>query len=176
MTDTARSTSTDVARRAGVSRATVSYVLNGRSDQSIPEPTRRRVLDAAHELGYVPHAASRALRAGRSRLVLLINADVPWSTNITDAEDALTAAVAATGRSLVVWRRHGPEDLAATLANLEPCVAITLQPLDAEDATLLAGLHIPLGDRRPRHARCRLGHSRAAGAPRRHTATVGSAT
>ncbi len=144
MTGTARSTSTDVARRAGVSRATVSYVLNGRSDQSIPEPTRRRVLDAASELGYIPHAASRALRAGRSRLVLLINADVPWSTNITDAEDALTAAVAATGRSLVVWRRHGPEDLAATLANLEPCVAITLQPLDADEQTLLAGLHIPL--------------------------------
>lgn len=144
MTDTARSTSADVARRAGVSRATVSYVLNGRSDQSIPEPTRQRVLHAAHELGYVPHAASRALRAGRSRLVLLINADVPWSTNITDAEDALTAAVAATGRSLVVWRRHGPEDLAATLANLEPCVAITLQPLDADEETLLAGLHIPL--------------------------------
>jgi len=92
-----------VARRAGASRATVSYVLNGRSDQSIPESTRRRVLDAAHELGHVPHAASRALRAGRSRLVLLINADVPWSTNITDAEDALTAAVAATGRLLVVW-------------------------------------------------------------------------
>lgn len=144
MSETARSTSTDVARRAGVSRATVSYVLNGRSDQSIPEPTRRRVLDAAHDLGYVPHAASRALRAGRSRLVLLINADVPWSTNITDAEDALTAAVAATGRSLVEWRRHGPEDLAATLANLEPCVAITLQPLDADEENLLAGLHIPL--------------------------------
>ncbi len=144
MTETARSTSTDVARRAGVSRATVSYVLNGRSDQSIPEPTRRRVLDAANELGYVPHAASRALRAGRSRLVLLIDADVPWSTNITDAEDALTAVVAATGRSLVVWRRHGPGDLAATLANLEPCVAITLQPLDVADVSLLAGLHIPL--------------------------------
>jgi DNA-binding LacI/PurR family transcriptional regulator len=144
MMATARSTSADVARRAGVSRATVSYVLNRRGDQSIPEPTRQRVLDAAHDLGYVPHAASRALRAGRSRLVLLVNADVPWSTNITDAEDALTAAVAATGRSLVVWRRHGPHDLAATLANLEPCVVITLQPLDAEEETLLAGLHIPL--------------------------------
>jgi DNA-binding LacI/PurR family transcriptional regulator len=144
MPDSVRSTSTDVARRAAVSRATVSYVLNGRTDQSIPDRTRQRVLDAAAELGYVPHAASRALRAGKSRLVLLINSGVPWSTNITDAEDGLTAAVAATGRSLVVWRRQGPDELQVTLANFDPCVAITLDPVTPAEERLLARLHIPL--------------------------------
>jgi DNA-binding LacI/PurR family transcriptional regulator len=64
-------TSADVARLAGVSRATVSYVLNNTSAVRISEPTRRRVHEAARELGYVPHAAARSLRAGHSRMVLM---------------------------------------------------------------------------------------------------------
>ncbi|KMS77367.1 LacI family transcriptional regulator [Streptomyces viridochromogenes] len=60
-----------MARLAGVSRATVSYVLNKTSAVRISEPTRRRVHEAAKELGYVPHAAARSLRAGHSRMVLM---------------------------------------------------------------------------------------------------------
>ncbi|MGW0080426.1 LacI family DNA-binding transcriptional regulator [Streptomyces sp. NPDC003393] len=64
-------TSADVARLAGVSRATVSYVLNNTGAVRISEPTRRRVHEAARELGYVPHAAARSLRAGHTRIVLM---------------------------------------------------------------------------------------------------------
>ncbi len=64
-------TSTAVARRAGVSRATVSYVLNGQAAGRVGERTQARVRAAAEELGYVPHAAARSLRAGRGRIVLL---------------------------------------------------------------------------------------------------------
>ncbi|WP_406335115.1 LacI family DNA-binding transcriptional regulator [Streptomyces sp. NBC_00203] len=70
-------TSADVARLAGVSRATVSYVLNNTSAVRISEPTRRRVHEAAKELGYVPHAAARSLRAGHSRMVLMPAPSVP---------------------------------------------------------------------------------------------------
>jgi len=70
-------TSADVARLAGVSRATVSYVLNNTSAVRISEPTRRRVHAAAKELGYVPHAAARSLRAGHSRMVLMPTPTVP---------------------------------------------------------------------------------------------------
>ncbi|MGW1884701.1 LacI family DNA-binding transcriptional regulator [Streptomyces sp. NPDC001970] len=70
-------TSADVARLAGVSRATVSYVLNNTASVRISEPTRRRVREAAEELGYVPHAAARSLRAGHTRIVLLPTAHVP---------------------------------------------------------------------------------------------------
>ncbi|GGL64472.1 LacI family transcriptional regulator [Streptomyces fumigatiscleroticus] len=70
-------TSADVARLAGVSRATVSYVLNNTSAVRISEPTRRRVHEAAKELGYVPHAAARSLRAGHSRMVLMPAPAVP---------------------------------------------------------------------------------------------------
>lgn len=64
-----------VAEKAGVSRATVSFVLNGRerADGSISEQTRQRVLEVASALGYDPalHLSARRLAAqsGPSRLV-----------------------------------------------------------------------------------------------------------
>jgi len=139
-----RSTSFDVARLAGVSRATVSYVLNGRTDQSISEATRQRVLQAAQQLEYVPNAASRALRIGSSKLVMLVNSGIPWSTNVSDLEDHLTSLVSDSGRSLVVWRRQGPQDLARTLSNLEPAVVISQDLLSERERELLTRLHIPL--------------------------------
>jgi len=65
-----RLTSFDVARECGVSRATVSYVLNNHPNQTIPPETRERVLKAARKLGYRPSAPARNLRAGRSRIIL----------------------------------------------------------------------------------------------------------
>ncbi|MEU1037967.1 LacI family DNA-binding transcriptional regulator [Streptomyces sp. NPDC005907] len=86
-------TSADVARLAGVSRATVSYVLNNTSAVRISEPTRRRVHEAARELGYVPHAAARSLRAGHSRLVLMPAPNVPvgplYSQFLSELQGAL---------------------------------------------------------------------------------------
>src|SRR5947207_1176919 len=55
----------DVAEKAGVSRTTASFVLNGRHE-SIPEETRKRVLRAANRLGYRPNANARALVTGRT--------------------------------------------------------------------------------------------------------------
>ena len=66
-----RPTSADVASRAGVSRTTVSLVLNDRSE-SIPETTRRRVLEAARELGYHPDHSARGLAGGRSQTLALV--------------------------------------------------------------------------------------------------------
>ncbi len=60
----------DVARRAGVSPATVSYVLNN-SGPVRPE-TRERVLRAIAELGYHPHAGARQLKRRRTDTVGLI--------------------------------------------------------------------------------------------------------
>lgn len=70
-------TSGDVAKEAGVSRATVSYVLNDSPHQKIAEATRKRVWEAAVRLGYAPSAAARALRTGRSDIVLGVLPDWP---------------------------------------------------------------------------------------------------
>jgi DNA-binding LacI/PurR family transcriptional regulator len=61
---------TDVARHAGVSPSTVSYVLSGK--RSISEETRRRVLGSIRELGYRPHAGARALASSRSNVLALV--------------------------------------------------------------------------------------------------------
>lgn len=66
-----RVTLSDVAKASGVSRATVSFVLNDDPRQTISAATRERVTEAAHELGYVPHGIARALREGSSRIVVL---------------------------------------------------------------------------------------------------------
>ncbi|WP_157602592.1 LacI family DNA-binding transcriptional regulator, partial [Promicromonospora kroppenstedtii] len=57
----------DVARAAGVSRQTVSNVLN--SPDIVRGPTRERVQRAIVELGYRPHAAARRLRTRRSSTI-----------------------------------------------------------------------------------------------------------
>ena len=67
-----RPTSADVATEAGVSRTTVSFVLNGRTDVKIPTDTRTRVLEAAERLGYHPHAPARQLAGGRSHILALV--------------------------------------------------------------------------------------------------------
>lgn len=65
-------TSHDVAARAGVSRTTVSYVLNNVETANISEQTRLRVLDAADALGYVPNAAAQMLAGHRSHIIGLV--------------------------------------------------------------------------------------------------------
>jgi DNA-binding LacI/PurR family transcriptional regulator len=73
-----RPTQTDVARVAGVSRATVSYVLNGLANGRVPisEGTRKRVLAAIEELSYEPDARAQALRSGHTKTIGLIIPDI----------------------------------------------------------------------------------------------------
>jgi DNA-binding LacI/PurR family transcriptional regulator len=59
--------SADVARLAGVSRKTVSRVLN--NEPYVSDEARRRVLEAAEELGYRLNHAARALASGRNRSI-----------------------------------------------------------------------------------------------------------
>jgi LacI family transcriptional regulator len=73
-----RPTQADVARLAGVSRATVSYVVNDRTNERVPisEETRRRVLEAVAELDYVPDARAQALRSGNTKTIGLVIPDI----------------------------------------------------------------------------------------------------
>lgn len=65
-----RVTITDVARRAGVSKVTVSYVINGREGRvRISDETRQRIREAIRELGYRPNALARALTQQRTSTI-----------------------------------------------------------------------------------------------------------
>jgi LacI family transcriptional regulator len=66
------STSFDVADMAGVSRTTVSFVLNNVRDVSISEVTRKKVLEAAQKLDYRPNVAGKKLVSGKSDTIGLV--------------------------------------------------------------------------------------------------------
>jgi DNA-binding LacI/PurR family transcriptional regulator len=62
-------TMSDIAKRAKVSTATVSYVLNGQKNQYITPKTRDCIQDAVREMGYVPNRAARALATGKNNAI-----------------------------------------------------------------------------------------------------------
>lgn len=66
-------TITDVARRAYVSKSTVSHVING--TRTVEEETKRRVLDAISELGYRPNKVARSLTTKRTGTIGMIVSD-----------------------------------------------------------------------------------------------------
>ena len=70
-----RVTMADVARKAGVSTATVSLALSSTSSR-IPEATAEKVRAAARELGYLPDVTARTLRTGNSQLIGFISDEV----------------------------------------------------------------------------------------------------
>ncbi|MFB0629326.1 LacI family DNA-binding transcriptional regulator [Streptomyces sp. AB3(2024)] len=121
-------TSADVARLAGVSRATVSFVLNGTQGHRVSEPTRARVLDAARRLGYVPHAAARSLRAGRSNLVLLPASVSAIGRLVSEWVDDLYGELDRHGYTAVLHagRFTDPVDAARAWAELRPAAVIAL--------------------------------------------------
>src|SRR4051795_4747479 len=93
-----RPTIADVARRAGVSAAAVSFAVNDRP--GVSSGTRERILAAARELGWQPSAAARALTEARTRAVGLVLARSPEQLEgdsffvrfLAGIERALTAA------------------------------------------------------------------------------------
>ncbi|HEY5821163.1 MAG TPA: LacI family DNA-binding transcriptional regulator [Propionibacteriaceae bacterium] len=93
-----------MARRAGVSSAVVSYVVNGGPRRVAPE-TADRVRSAIDALQYRPNANARALRSGSTKMLGLVLPDI---SNPYFAEFALAVEVAAAaeGYMLVVANSH----------------------------------------------------------------------
>jgi LacI family transcriptional regulator len=82
-------TMADVAKLAGVSSITVSRVLA--DSAPVNEETRKRVLAAIEELGYVPNILARSFRSKRTSLLALVLSDITnpfWTTVTRGAEDA----------------------------------------------------------------------------------------
>jgi DNA-binding LacI/PurR family transcriptional regulator len=130
----ARATSLDVARRAGLSRSTVSQVLNGNHER-FPAETRERVEAAAAELGYRPSRAGRALVTGVSDLIVVAVPNVTFGRHLQDAVDRIAAATASRGMSVVV--RYAGDDDDATLTavlDLRPAAVVDLGVFTSPEA------------------------------------------
>lgn len=116
----------DVARHAGLSRSTVSQVLNGNVDRFTQE-TRERVEAAAAELGYRPSRAGRALVTGVSDVIVVAVPNATFGRHLQDAVDRIARATAARGMSVVV--RYAGDDEEATLTavlDLRPAAVVDL--------------------------------------------------
>lgn len=106
----------DVARKAGVSISTASYVVTG--SRPVADETRRRVLAAIEETGYTPDAVARALRSSRSQTVALVVPDIrnPFFTALIDGVEAEARA---SGQSLLMVNTgEDPVREVATLRDL----------------------------------------------------------
>jgi DNA-binding LacI/PurR family transcriptional regulator len=124
---TATPTSADVARLAGVSRATVSYVLNDTAGGRVGEQTRQRVRAAAAELGYIPHAAARSLRAGHTGIVLMATPDVTMGPLFNRFFNELRAGLRGHGYTAVLYGDPvgaGAESAARLWAELRPSAVL----------------------------------------------------
>ncbi|GIF23706.1 DNA-binding LacI/PurR family transcriptional regulator [Actinoplanes tereljensis] len=117
MADARRATLKDVAAASGVSRATVSFVLNATPNQTISPATRARVLQAVRDLGYKPHTIARALREGASRIVIM-HIDTGLEGNYSRSYiRGLDQELALHDHVLLV--RHGPATAEATRQALD---------------------------------------------------------
>jgi LacI family transcriptional regulator len=112
-------TSVDVARRAGVSRTTVSYVLNGNWDGHVSDETRKKVLQAAEELGYSTHSSAQALRKGHSDEICII-VDLPLTIHRTELLTSVQQYAFQHGYSPVAYFCYGfsPEQLHTLLLKI----------------------------------------------------------
>lgn len=116
----------DVAQRAGVSKATVSYVLNGReTSMRITDETRTRILDAVRELGYHPNALARGLTRKEAGAIAIVmqypSVFSGWSGFINELMHGVTDAAIRLGYDVMLHTRQ----------------ATTIEPLlENGDATL----------------------------------------
>ncbi|HZG02426.1 MAG TPA: LacI family DNA-binding transcriptional regulator [Streptomyces sp.] len=126
----------EVARHAGVSASTVSYVLSGK--RSISAATRERVEQSIRELGYHPNAGARALASSRSNIIALM---MPLRTDMyVPVMMEIALAVATTARShdhdvLLLTGEEGPAAVRRVVGS-GLADAMILMDVELDDARL----------------------------------------
>lgn len=137
-----RVTATDVAQAAGVSRATVGFVLNNTQGQTIRESTRERVLDAAVSLGYRPNSAAQALARGSSKIILLVLPDWPSGFSFRTYLDEASRVLDEAGYSLVTHTRHPRGTTRPLWESLNPDIVFGLAPFSSGEIASMRGCGI----------------------------------
>ncbi|WP_432574480.1 LacI family DNA-binding transcriptional regulator [Kineococcus sp. SYSU DK005] len=136
-------TSKDVARVAGVSQSTVSYVMSGK--RPISEKTRRLVEDAMEQLTYQPHAGARALASQRTNVVAAV---VPFRSSLSAhglmafVEEIALAARARDFDLLIVTADEGPGAL-QRVAGRALCDAVVVMEVRTHDERAAVARSLP---------------------------------
>ena len=126
-----RPTSHDVALAAGVSRATVSYVLNDTTHQRISPEVQRRVWKAVEDLHYTPHHHARMLKTQESDMVLIMMIGATPGPLLAQLIDNLTRQIAAAGYTPLVDFSGAPSRTAFSRAceRIQPVAVVAPGPL-----------------------------------------------
>jgi LacI family transcriptional regulator len=128
---------------AGVSRTTVSFVLNERVDVKIPDETRRRVIDAAEQLGYHAHAPARQLAGGRSHIIAVVlrqsAEQVAGDAILVETLRGLAAAARSGGFRVMVepLPRDGPDSSYGSILRDQHADGLVISGPRVDDPSLL---------------------------------------
>lgn len=120
-----RATMNDVARKAGVSQATVSLVMNGLGGVRISAATRSRVLNAAEELGY--RAGRRTIGPGVARSIGMLVDEVstsPFATPLIEGAREVAAQHGCVLNIVMTRSERWLEEAALDLMLAQPCIGI----------------------------------------------------
>ncbi|MCV7165994.1 LacI family DNA-binding transcriptional regulator [Mycobacterium stomatepiae] len=139
-----RPTKADVARRANVSTATVSYVLNNSVGRTISAQTRAAVHSAAAELGYRPNLAARNLARGKSGVILYIVPRLAGGEMPMQVGTHMTTELARRGIMQVQLFETEQDDAVVDAINhLQPIAVTSLFPLGRKASGAVADAAIP---------------------------------
>lgn len=151
----------DVAREAGVSQSTVSFVLSrSKHADRISLQTRQKVLSVAQRLGYNPNSAGTALRRGYSNTIVVMV--VTWELANGHAHTAMSVSRAASARGLTTIVHVAADDREATsfldgIWSLNPYGLVLLWDSPAKSAECLKALfdeNLPVIDLMPSVDKC----------------------
>lgn len=137
-------TSRDVARLAGVSQTTVSFVING--SRPVAGETRRRVLEAAESLGYQPHSGARALKSRRSNLLALVAPHRPGQDAAGQMRyiDAIARACRRRDYDVMLVTADEGTDGIIRVASTALCDAVLVMEIQADEGRTAALSQIPI--------------------------------
>jgi DNA-binding LacI/PurR family transcriptional regulator len=139
-------TSRDVARLAGVSQSTVSYVMSGR--RSISPETRRRVEEAIETLGFQPNAGARALASQRSQVIGLVVPFAPGAdmTGVLPFIETITKCAREEDHNVILATEDEGAEGLTRLSDQSLCDAIVLMEVGSKDPRIpvAAGLSVPV--------------------------------
>ncbi|MET8469335.1 LacI family DNA-binding transcriptional regulator [Streptomyces sp. NPDC006422] len=126
----------EVARHAGVSASTVSYVLSGK--RSISAATRERVQTSVRQLGYHPNAGARALASSRSNIIALM---VPLRTDmyvpvIMEIATAVATAARAHGYDILLLTGEEGAEAVRRIEGSSLADAVIVMDVELDDERL----------------------------------------
>lgn len=107
----------DIADAAGVSRATVSYVLNHSPNQTISHETRLKIFELSKKMNYIPNMSARALVNKRSHLIGIILPIDPcrnsfqWNSYYHIVQEIQYHAIQLDYDSIIIFSQYDENDL-----------------------------------------------------------------